>query len=540
MRLRTTFKLLFLVALASFIYGGYLFNEDHWGKKWQPADAILPDNVKYYGQLKDGLLEGPGELVGADGSNFKGSFQRGLLQGQGEMWDADFRYSGNFERGMFNGHGTLEYTLGGSYEGQFRNNRMHGKGKLEYRDGSSFEGDFAENRMLRGIFKDGFGTYEGEFLDDLYHGKGVYISADGTRYEGDFVGGELTGNAVITSSDESVYEGEVQDWNYHGKGVLKHADGSVYTGEFEEGVFHGQGELKLAEPINGLDAISGEWTYGFLKADPRFDQPDHSALVEKLLYSQVDLLRQSAAGVATEDPQKIEFYFLGVAGDGAQEIFLRELKFVSKLLEEKLQISSRQFLLANNLQSSDIFPLATRTAIEQAVTAIREKMNVEQDILLVYLTSHGSDDHRFHIAMPGLELPSVSKTELAEILQKSGIRWQVIIISACYSGGFIPQLQNDTTLVITAAREDRQSFGCDDRNDMTYFARAYFKESFTQNPDLITAFDRAKTLVEKWEDEDFPEDEHSEPQIFVGEKIQAHLQTWAVQKEAPGETSPRP
>ena len=533
MRLRTTFKLLFLVALASFVYGWYLFNEDRWGKKWHPADAVLPDNVKYYGELKDGLLEGPGELVGADGSNFNGSFRQGLLHGEGEMWDADFRYRGNFERGMFNGHGALEYTLGGSYEGQFRNNRMHGKGKLEYRDGSSFEGEFADNRMVRGIFKDNFGTYEGEFLNDLYHGKGVYISTDGTRYEGDFLQGQLTGHAIVTAPDESRYEGEVQDWNYHGKGVLKHADGSVYTGEFQDGVFHGQGELKLAEPINGLDVITGEWTYGFLKEDPRFEQPDHSALVEKLLYSQGDLLRQRAAGLTAGDPQKIEFYFLGVAGDGAQEIFLRELQFVSKLLEERLQMSQHQFLLANNRQSADVFPLVTRTAIERAVTAIRETMNVEQDILLTYLTSHGSDDHRFHIAMPGLELPSISKTELAEILSKSGIRWQVIIISACYSGGFIPELQNDSTLVITAARDDRQSFGCDDRNDMTYFARAYFKEAFAQSGDFIQSFDAAKIMIDEWENKDFPEDDHSEPQMFVGEKIKAHLDAWTEQQRAP-------
>lgn len=530
MRLRTTFKLLFLVAMASFIYGGYLFNEDRWGKKWQPADAILPDNVKYYGELKDGLLEGPGELIGADGSNFKGSFHRGLLHGEGEMWDADFRYRGYFERGMFNGDGVLEYTLGGSYSGQFRDNRMHGKGKLEYRDGSYFEGEFADNRMVQGIFKDGFGTYEGSFLDDLYHGKGVYISVDGTRYEGEFQRGELTGRALITTPDGTRYEGEVQDWNYHGKGVLTEGDGSVYTGEFQEGMFHGQGELKLAEPVNDVDVMTGEWTYGFLESDPRYLRPDHGALVEKVLYSQGDLLAQSAAGLAVGDPQKIEFYFLGVAGDGTQEIFLRELQFVSDLLETRLQTSQHQFLLANNRQSADVFPLATRTGIERAVNALREKMNVEQDILLTYLTSHGSEDHRFHIAMPGLELPPVSKKELADILQKSGIRWQVVIISACYSGGFIPELQSDTSLIITAARDDRQSFGCDDRNDMTYFARAYFKEAFAESSDFIQAFDAAKVLIDEWEKKDFPDDDRSEPQIFVGKAIGEHLQAWAKQE----------
>ena len=84
MKLRTAFKLLFIVATAAFLYGGYIFNEDRWGRKLQPADAVLPNNVKYYGEILNGLLEGPGELQGADGRRFKGNFHQGLMEGQGE------------------------------------------------------------------------------------------------------------------------------------------------------------------------------------------------------------------------------------------------------------------------------------------------------------------------------------------------------------------------------------------------------------------------------------------------------------------------
>ena len=139
MRLRTTLKIMVIVAPAAFLYGGYLFNEDRWGQKWQPANAVLPDNVKYYGELKNGLLEGPGELIGADGRHFKGSFHQGLMHGEGELSGADYVYRGQFERGMFNGHGILEFSLGDRYEGKFLDNRMHGKGKMQYRDGATFE-----------------------------------------------------------------------------------------------------------------------------------------------------------------------------------------------------------------------------------------------------------------------------------------------------------------------------------------------------------------------------------------------------------------
>lgn len=531
MRLRTTFKLFFAVAVAAFLYGGYIFNEERWGKKWQPADAVLPDNVKYYGEVVDGLLEGPGELVGADGRRFKGTFHRGLMEGEGEYQDWNVRYEGGFSRGMFNGMGVLTYHNGAVYRGAFKDNRMHGSGKLLSPDGEEFEGEFVDDAMRKGIFKDTLGgVYDGEFADSRYHGKGVYVSADGNRYEGDFAEGVFSGSGRIVGPDIGHYQGEVADWVSHGQGTVTDVEGNVYTGAFAHGLYHGQGELQLKEPIGGLQRLSGEWSYGYLEKDPR--RTDPAPLVEKILYGQHALLEQSAARLAEQTPGKIDFYFLGAAGDGQQEIFYRELQFVQGVLSGPLQTSQRQLLLVNNRSTVEQYPLATTTGLAKAIAAIRQKMDVEQDILLVYLTSHGSEDHQFHIAMPGLQLPAVDKTAFASILNETGIQWRIVIVSACYSGGFVSELQNDRTLLIAAARADRKSFGCDDSNEMTFFARAYFKEAFARDPDFIAAFENAKTLVAEWEDKDFPEDEHSEPQIFIGERIRAHLRAWASQQAA--------
>jgi hypothetical protein len=85
------------------------------------------------------------------------------------------------------------------------------------------------------------------------------------------------------------------------------------------------------------------------------------------------------------------------------------------------------------------------------------------------------------------------------------------VISACYSGGFIPLLADDRTLVMTAARADRVSFGCSEEADFTYFGRALFAEALHATDDLQEAFDLASRAVAKREQEDdFPA---SEPQI---------------------------
>src|SRR5438477_3622660 len=121
-----------------------------------------------------------------------------------------------------------------------------------------------------------------------------------------------------------------------------------------------------------------------------------------------------------------------------------------------------------------------------------------------------------------LNLPA---RELGHLLKESGILWKVIVVSACYSGGFIEPLRDDSTLIITAARYDRTSFGCADENEFTYFGRAYFKESLPHASSFQDAFHKAEVLVTEWEAKEISaqktpletgrseKDEHSLPQM---------------------------
>jgi hypothetical protein len=99
---------------------------------------------------------------------------------------------------------------------------------------------------------------------------------------------------------------------------------------------------------------------------------------------------------------------------------------------------------------------------------------------------------------------------------------KVIVVSACYSGGFIDPLQDDRALVITASRPDRRSFGCADESYFTYFGRAFSK---CQSGDPKVGSRRLPT-VSKTEDND-----HSEPQISTSPLIEEHLQRWRGQMQ---------
>lgn len=104
---------------------------------------------------------------------------------------------------------------------------------------------------------------------------------------------------------------------------------------------------------------------------------------------------------------------------------------------------------------------------------------------------------------------------LRQILDESRIKWRVVVVSACYSGGFIEPLRDDNTIVITAAAPDRTSFGCSDENDWTYFGKAFFDESLRHENDLSVAFEQARRAIARREEEEQVEVE-SEPMIAIG------------------------
>ena len=74
-----------------------------------------------------------------------------------------------------------------------------------------------------------------------------------------------------------------------------------------------------------------------------------------------------------------------------------------------------------------------------------------------------------------------------------------MVVSACYSGVFIPRLANPDVLVITAADANHPSFGCQDKAKWTYFGDAFFNAALRHAANLEEAFSDARALVRKRE-----------------------------------------
>jgi hypothetical protein len=198
-----------------------------------------------------------------------------------------------------------------------------------------------------------------------------------------------------------------------------------------------------------------------------------------------------------------------VAGDGREEVFRREAAYAANLLARRFGTDGHTVRLVNSRSSVQQWPLATAHSIELALGALAQKMDRQRDLLFVFLTSHGSKEPELALGMNEMALPDLTPERLRKLLDASGIRNKVVVLSACYSGGFIPALQGDRTWIITAARADRTSFGCSDDNNFTYFGRALFEDSFNSAPTLSAAFAHATELVRQWEGRDAQEERKS-------------------------------
>ena len=254
---------------------------------------------------------------------------------------------------------------------------------------------------------------------------------------------------------------------------------------------------------------------------PIFKQiPVEPILEEAALYEQPRLLQQALDRIDPSIPGKSDWYFMGVAGFSDQNVFRSEINKVRELFDVRFGTSGHSLALINNNYTWLDEPIATKTSILRGLKTIGQQMNADEDVLFLTLSSHG-DENIIQLANPPLAMDNLDATWLREALDASGIRWRVIVVSACYSGSFIDELASPTTVIITASAADKMSFGCTNSAEMTYFGQAFFAESLRENTSFSDAFKDAAYRVQ--ERELYMGFEPSEPQMVIGSLMETAL-----------------
>jgi hypothetical protein len=284
--------------------------------------------------------------------------------------------------------------------------------------------------------------------------------------------------------------------------------------------------------------IASPWVLATLNLDTRLwvadessesqDEED-SAQTEVLFYDQPARIAAAVERVRASQPGHAGVYFLGFAGDGDPAVFRREAQFASEVISARYGAEGRSLLLINDVEDRDSYPLASVSGLSQALKALTARMDPDNDVLVLFLTSHGSEDG-LEVQNGSLPLAQLSPADLQEALDTAGIRYRVVVISACYAGVFLEGLKNGNTAVITAADATHTSFGCEEDRDLTWFGEAFLKDALPQASSLEDAFQKARALIAQREATE--RQEHSNPQLFIGEAMKRKLATLEAERPA--------
>lgn len=237
-------------------------------------------------------------------------------------------------------------------------------------------------------------------------------------------------------------------------------------------------------------------------------------------------LDRAVAGLAPQRRGHPDLFVLGIAGDGSEAVFLNEVNHLRALAEQRLDARGHVLLLANHAPRPPApAPIpATPDTIRAALAAIGDAMDPDEDILLLYATTHGSDDHRLLLRRDGRPDATLGAGRLRRALDDAGIRHRVLVLSACYAGGFGTRLQSPDTLFLAAARADRTSFGCGSDSVATFFGRAWLVDAMNTTVDFAEAFRRARAAIAMREAA--VAETASLPQLRQGARIGATLERW--------------
>lgn len=211
----------------------------------------------------------------------------------------------------------------------------------------------------------------------------------------------------------------------------------------------------------------------------------------------------------------IQWQALFLAGDDSIENFDNGRRDLSALLGDIGDLEAIQVTSSRRVARREDIVFADADGVQGAFDQLRARKGQG---CLVHMTSHGNED--------GLYLAQADTLDpvgFAALIDRACGKYPtVILISACYSGVFlIDALEGPNRIILTAARDDRPSFGCSSDTRYTYWD-ACLLDTVEAGALWSDIYDRVRSCVRRKEREIGAE--ASEPQAFFG----ANTSDWEV------------
>ena len=209
-------------------------------------------------------------------------------------------------------------------------------------------------------------------------------------------------------------------------------------------------------------------------------------------------LDRALAALLPQRKGVVDAYVVAVALD-SDPVFGREAREAGRVLARRYDAAGRTIVLAGTDGSApSALPRGSPENIGLVLARIRELIDPAEDALILYTTSHGAPiGIVYNDGNEGYGIMSANR--LAGMIGGLGIERRLVIVSACFSGTFVPALAGRDSAVLTASVGDRTSFGCQSDNDWTFFGDALINHALRKGQSLAGAAREAATLVDQWE-----------------------------------------
>ncbi len=237
--------------------------------------------------------------------------------------------------------------------------------------------------------------------------------------------------------------------------------------------------------------------------------------------AQYKRLNAAITALQPQRPGIVDVYVVSIGLD-SDAVFGREAGEAATVLSHRYRAAGRTIFLSAGANDKSVgTPQGSPPNLAVALAAVAAKMNMKEDVLILFATTHGDPVSGLAYRDGGNGAGMVAPKRLATLLDELGFERRIILLSACFAGVFIPNLTSENSVIVTAASSTRTSFGCAPGNDWTFFGDALINNALRKNQSFEKATDEAVSLISKWETDRklLP----SRPQVFFGDKVNVWL-----------------
>lgn len=218
---------------------------------------------------------------------------------------------------------------------------------------------------------------------------------------------------------------------------------------------------------------------------------------EPALAAQQFLLDQALDRLDDEQPGVTNLYFVGFAPDSRRIGFVADVESATHAMNEHWETHGRSIVLINSPSTIAQHPFATVTNLRETLEEIGGIIDPDEDIVMLYLTGDAASDGTLAAVNSPLELVPLSPRGLRNLLDSAGIRWRIVVVSACHSGAWVDALKDDETAVIASSAAGVRDAGCAGAIRPGAFGAAFFGEGMSHTDDLAKAFAIARGVLQR-------------------------------------------